>query len=157
MCALTSIHAQDKKPLSPPVTVKSHIGEANVEINYNAPSMRGRQIWGDLVPYGQVWRTGANSATKITLDKALKIKDKFLPAGTYSLFSIPDENVWTIIFNKVADQWGSFRYDQSKDALRVEVIPESTEESLEQMSIAIVKGELKLGWDKLSVRLPITD
>ncbi len=153
----TCLYGQDKKPLSPPVTINSQIGETKIEINYNAPSKRGRKIWGDLVPYGQVWRTGANSATKITIDHDLKVKDQSLPAGTYSIFSIPDEQVWTIIFNNVADQWGHFKYDKSKDALRVEVIPVLTDDPEEQMVIAIVENQLKISWDKLSVSLPLSE
>ncbi|MFT4565192.1 MAG: hypothetical protein ACI9FN_000141 [Saprospiraceae bacterium] len=157
LCLSVSLNAQDKKPLSPPVTINSQIGETKIEINYNAPSKRGRQIWGDLVPFGQVWRTGANSATKITIDRDLKIKDQSLPAGTYSLFSIPDEQVWTIIFNTVADQWGHFKYDASKDALRVKVIPVLKDEAEELMAIAIIEDQLKLSWDKLSVSLPLSE
>lgn len=151
------LSAQGKQPLSPPLTVKNQIGETNIEIKYNAPSKRGRQIWGDLVPYGQVWRTGANSATKITIDKDLKFNNELLSAGTYSVFSIPDERVWTIIFNKVAEQWGHFKYDESEDALRVEVVPEFTDEPIEQMAISLDKEALSLAWDKLSLSLHLSE
>ena len=86
--------------------------------------MKGRPIWGQLVPYGQVWRSGANEATTITFDQPVMVEGQPLAAGTYSLFTIPTEKQWTMIFNKTAKQWGAFKYDDKQDALRVTVTPQ---------------------------------
>ncbi|RMG72406.1 MAG: DUF2911 domain-containing protein, partial [Bacteroidetes bacterium] len=97
------------------------IGTAEITINYGSPAAKGRTLWGDLVPYGAVWRTGANEATTFTVSQDVTIEGQTLPAGTYSLFTIPGESDWTIIFNKTAEQWGAYEYDEAADALRVKV------------------------------------
>src|SRR5688572_29943922 len=107
-------NAQENKPLSPKETVTGKVGGANATIVYSRPSARGRKIVGSLVPYGEVWRTGANEATTITFDKAVKVEGKDLAAGTYALFTIPGENEWTIIFNKESQQWGAYKYKDSE-------------------------------------------
>jgi len=99
------------------------IGTTDMTITYSRPGVKGRKIWGALVPYGQVWRTGANEATTIAFSDDVTINGQKLPAGTYSLHTIPGEKEWTLIFNSVANQWGSFNYDQAKDALRVKAFP----------------------------------
>src|SRR6185369_10581652 len=99
------------------------IGTTDMTITYSRPGVKGRKIWGALVPYGQVWRTGANEASTISFSDDVTINGQKLPAGTYSLHTIPGEKEWTLIFNSVANQWGSFSYDQSKDALRVKAFP----------------------------------
>lgn len=152
-----SAFSQDKKPLSPPMTLEAQVGTTELKIQYNAPSKRGRTLWGDLIPYAQIWRTGANAATKITIDNNIKINGKLLPAGRYSIFSIPDEKVWTIIFNSVADQWGHYNYDASKDVLRVETIPEIIDTSHEQMAFAWDNDTLMLTWDRLRISLLLTE
>ena len=98
--------AQDK-PLSPPATVEGKIGAANVKITYCQPSARGRKMLGGKEPYGQVWRTGANEATTIEFDKPVKLEGKDVPAGKYSLFTIPGENEWTIILNITQSIFGT--------------------------------------------------
>src|SRR5688572_20929448 len=100
-----SLSYGQNKMASPRDSVKTHVGEANIIVNYGSPSVKGRTIWGKLVPYDRVWRTGANEATTFTTDKALTVEGKELPAGKYSLFTIPGEKEWTIIFNKNAKQW----------------------------------------------------
>ena len=107
-----------QKPASPPATATGKIGAATVTIVYSQPSARGRKIMGGLVPYGEVWRTGANEATTIEFDKPVKIEGKDLAAGKYALFTIPGENEWTIIINKDVKQWGAFKYKQEDDILR---------------------------------------
>ncbi len=104
-------------------TVKQTIGLNDVTIAYSRPGVKGRKIWGGLVPYGSVWRTGANSATTIQVSEDVLIEGQPLPAGTYSLHTIPGEKEWTLIFNKDANQWGSYSYDPARDALRVKVAP----------------------------------
>jgi hypothetical protein len=117
------IQAQDKKPrISPKAGVKQIVGLTNVEISYSRPGVKGRKIWGGLVPYSKVWRAGADEATKITFSTDVTIEGKKLPAGSYSFFIIPEQKGnWTLIFNKVADQWGAFEYNEAEDALRIKV------------------------------------
>ena len=108
---------------SPHAVLTQSVGTTDVTIDYHRPGVKGRQIWGGIVPYGKVWRTGANEATTISFSDDVTIDGKPLPKGTYSLHTIPGPNEWTIIFNKVAKQWGSFSYNQAEDALRVTAAP----------------------------------
>jgi len=108
-------------------TVTQRIGITDVTINYHRPLAGDRKIWGTLVPYGQVWRAGANENTTITFTDPVTIEGKPLDRGTYGLHMIPNENEWTVIFSKVNTAWGSFTYDQKEDALRVNVKPQSSE------------------------------
>ncbi len=151
------IKGQHKQALSPAMEVHQHIGQTEIRIKYNAPSKRERVIWGDLVPYGQVWRTGANNATVFSTDQSILIGGKELPKGSYALFMIPDENVWTVIFNSVPNQWGAFSYDVQKDILRIEAIPRKTEHSQEQMSLTIEDAKLVLRWDDLELKVPLKE
>lgn len=112
--------AQDEKP-SPARTAEGDINGAKITIQYSSPAVKGRTVWGDLVPLGQVWRAGANDATTFETSKEIKIQGQTLPAGKYSFFIIPGEYESTFIFNKVAKQWGAYSYDESQDALRVKV------------------------------------
>lgn len=106
---------------SPNASVSQTIGVTEVTITYGRPSVRGRTIFGDLVPYDAVWRTGANEATTISFSTPVEIEGQALDAGTYGLFTVPGEDQWTVIFNETADQWGAYNYDDSKDVLRVDV------------------------------------
>lgn len=115
--------AQDLPRLSPAATVAQTLGVTRIEIRYGRPAVRDRVIWGELVPWNQVWRTGANEATTIEISHAVKIDGRELAGGRYGLFTIPDETEWTVIFNRVADQWGAFDYSPSEDALRIPVKP----------------------------------
>lgn len=103
------------------------IGITDITVNYHRPLTNGRKIWGGVVPYGQVWRAGANENTTITFTDPVTIEGKSLPAGSYGLHMIPNENEWTVIFSKNATSWGSFSYKQDEDALRVNVKPQSAE------------------------------
>src|ERR1700682_2242294 len=103
------------------------IGITDITINYHRPLANGRKIWGGLVPYGQVWRAGANENTKITFSDPVTIEGQPLDQGTYGLHMIPGENQWTVIFSKNSTSWGSFTYDQADDALRVPVKPQTAE------------------------------
>ncbi|WP_400190305.1 DUF2911 domain-containing protein [Hymenobacter sp. B81] len=144
------LQAQDK-PASPPATASGKIGKANVSVKYNSPAVKGRKIWGELVPYNQVWRAGANEATTITTDQPLTVEGKTLPAGTYSLFAIPTDKQWTIVFNKTAKQWGAYKYDEKQDALRVQVTPRKTLTSAEQLAYEVTDKGLVLRWENLEV------
>lgn len=122
----------------------------DVSLAYGRPNVNGRDIWGGLVPYGEVWRTGANEATTITFSSDVTIEGEPLPAGTYSLFTIPGEEEWTVIFNETAQQWGAYDYDAQYDALRVTVTPRE-HEMTESMDFHVGDGEVVLVWDELAV------
>lgn len=112
--------------VSPKASIEETVGLTDITISYSRPGVKGRKIWGGLVPYNKVWRAGANEATKITFSTDVKINGKTLPAGSYGFFIIPTTKNWTIIFNKIADQWGAFTYNETQDALRITAIPEKT-------------------------------
>jgi hypothetical protein len=122
--------------------------------------VRGREIWGKLVPYGQVWRTGANDATTIKFSKAVKINGKELAAGEYALFTIPAEGEWTIIFNKTAKQWGAYEYKEADDALRVKATAQANAMT-EQLAIKVeatgAKAQVGILWEKLKVTFEVSE
>ena len=131
------------------------IDGVGVTITYGRPEVRDRTIWGELVPYGEVWRTGANEATTITFDEDVTVEGEPLAAGTYALFTIPAEDTWTIIFNRKAKQWGSKKYDEGEDALRVEVSPSEADEPVEVMTFAVEDGEVVLRWAERAVAFSV--
>jgi hypothetical protein len=137
---------------SPPMETKDTIQGALVVINYSAPSVKGRTIWGDLVPYGKVWRTGANEATTFETSKDLMIQGQKLPAGKYALFTIPGEKEWTWIFNSVWDQWGAYKYDEAKDVLRIKSAPQPSAVFNEKLRFDIAGEEVILFWENLMVK-----
>lgn len=150
-------NAQEDKTArpSPPAETTGRIDSADIEIQYNSPAVKGREIWGSLVPFGKVWRTGANEATVFETDEDLIIGEQTLPQGKYGLFTIPGETEWIIIFNSVWDQWGSFRYDESKDVLRVTVKPEQIDSFNERLNLNIENDHLVIRWEKLQVSCPL--
>jgi hypothetical protein len=149
-----TVAAQDK-PASPKAEAAGTVGGAKVKIVYHQPSMRGRKVMGGLVPYGEVWRTGANDATTIEFDKAVKVEGKDLAAGKYALFTIPGENEWTIIFNKDVKQWGAYSYKQADDVLRVTVKPTKTSSPVETFVINVGNDQIELKWENTSVPVKI--
>jgi hypothetical protein len=110
--------------VSPNATVSQTIGVTEVRMTYGRPRVDGRTIFGDLVPYGEPWRTGANEATTFSVSTPVQIEGDTLAAGTYGLFTVPGPNSWTLIFNDVAEQWGAYEYDPTEDVLRVQASPE---------------------------------
>jgi len=143
---------------SPAATVKQRVGVTDIEINYSRPGVKGRKIFGGLEPYGVVWRTGANNATKITFSTAVKFGGVDVPAGTYALFSIPGETEWTVILNKVPGQWGSYAYDAKNDVARTTVKPVALPNTVETFGIGIGdigndSATLYLSWEK--TRVPV--
>ena len=130
------------------------IDGVSVAVEYGRPSVKGRKIWGGLVPHDKVWRTGANEATTITLGADAAVEGQGLPAGVYSVFTIPSEEEWTIIFNSVPEQWGAFNYDETKDALRVTVSPQEAE-FVESLEFQIDSSNLILRWGELAVPVQI--
>lgn len=130
-----------------------------VKVLYGRPLKKGREIFGTLVPFGEVWRTGANEATEIRFYKDVMFGDKQVKAGTYALFSIPGASEWTVILNSDLDVWGAYSYKQDKDVTRIKVPVSQGDESLEAFSIAFKSdkdgGVMVLGWDKTRVEVPI--
>ncbi|MBS9524601.1 DUF2911 domain-containing protein [Litoribacter alkaliphilus] len=148
--------AQDQEKASPARTAEGTVDGANIQIGYGSPAVRDRNIWGGLVPYDQVWRSGANEATTFTTDQAIKVEGKELAAGKYALFTIPGQNEWTIIFNKEASQWGSTKYQESEDVLRVKVTPKESSEMNERLTYDITADGFVLKWEKVEVPVKIT-
>lgn len=145
---------------SPNATVSQMVGVTKVSIQYSSPGVKGRKVWGELVPYGQVWRTGANENTTITFSTPVKIDGKELPAGTYGLQTIPTAGDWTVIFSKDANEWGAFNYKQEDDALRIQAKPQTAAESLERMIFTFedttdTSTNIVLRWEKLKVPFTI--
>lgn len=143
-----------KRP-SPPRQASGTVGTAGIVIDYGSPSVKGREIWGGLIPYGEVWRTGANEATTFEVTEDVLIEGQPLPAGKYALFTIPGEDSWTVIFNRVHEQWGAGNYDPAEDALRVEVTPQPLGEPVEAMEITLEDGQFVLRWANLAVPVQV--
>ena len=160
MISSQSFAQNDKKVrISPKAAIVQTVGFTEVRIDYNRPGVKGRVIWNGLVPYNKVWRAGANEATKFTFSTDVKINDKTLKAGSYSFFVIPTKESWTLIFNKVADQWGAFEYNEAEDALRFEITPEDGSMQ-EWLAYTITKTSkysavVNLEWEKLKVPFTI--
>lgn len=141
---------------SPPKTATAMVDGGKVTIDYSTPGVKGRTIWGDLVPYDKVWRTGANEATTLTVEKDVEVEGKPLKAGKYSLFTIPGKKEWTFIINSTWDQWGAYNYDSAKDVMRFTVEPEKSDQFYERMTFNIDDdGDVDLYWDNLEVSFDI--
>jgi Protein of unknown function (DUF2911) len=145
---------------SPPCLVRNQIGTTTVEIQYGRPGVKGRKVFGGLVPYGEVWRTGANSATRITFSGDVRFGGADVTAGTYALFTVPDKTSWTVILNKAADQWGSYGYDEKQDVTRVQVQPETLAKPVETMTLDLAdlrddSAHLVLTWETTRIEVPI--
>ncbi len=146
--------AQDQRA-SPKVETSNTIDGVSIKITYGQPSKKGRTIFGDLVPYDKVWRTGANEATVLEVSAPITIGDQKLEAGKYGLFTIPGKEKWTLIINSVADQWGSYNYDKSKDVLRMDLSP-SEVKTTEKLTIDIMDdGTIMLKWDQTGVKFKV--
>jgi tetratricopeptide (TPR) repeat protein len=160
-----ALYSADAQPIktpapSPTQTVKQDFGISSVELIYSRPGMKGRKIFGDLVPYGKVWRTGANQATRIKFADDVTIGGQAIKAGEYALFTIPNEKEWDIIINKGSANWGT-DYKQEDDIARVKVKSIKLEQPVESftMQFANVKSntaELQIMWDKTAVAVPFT-
>ena len=158
LCAITRVQSQTALDLpyaSQAAQVKQQVGVTEITITYHRPVVNGRKIWGGLVPTGQVWRAGANENTTIEFSTPVSIEGKPLPAGTYGVHMIPNADTWTVIFSKMAVAWGSYTYNQSEDALRVDVKPHPIEmeealeyefEGLKPDSVAVT-----MKWEKVAV------
>ena len=138
-------NAQDKP--SPAKTAEGTVAGAKITINYSSPAVKGRTIWGDLVPLGVIWRAGANEATTFTTSKDITVEGQKLTAGTYSFFVIPGESQSTFVFNKVAKQWGTYTYDEKQDVLRVNVPSQQTSTLEERLVYEVKSDSFEIRWE----------
>ena len=164
--ALTTVNAQVKTPAaSPKAKLTQEVGLGSVTIEYNRPSKKGRDIFGGLVPYGEIWRTGANASTKVEFSEDVEVLGHPLKAGKYALYTIPGESTWTIIFHKNLSHWGvgGDNYKKEEDALRVTVKPVTMPEGVSietfMMTVDLITpngAEIEILWDNVYVGIPFT-
>ncbi len=155
--------AQLRHPkVSPAATIEQEVGLSKITISYSRPAVRGREIFGELVPYGRIWRVGANESTKVTVDADVVIKDNTLEKGTYALYAFPSKEQWQIIFHKNISHWGDGRkkYNPEEDVFRIQVIPQREAKFHENLSIYFDKlthdsTNLIIHWANTSVTIPI--
>jgi hypothetical protein len=158
--ALTAYGQQLQLPAkSPGAKLTQTAGLTDITIEYSSPAVHGRKIWGALVPFGEVWRTGANQATRFTFSKDVEIDKQPVPAGTYSFFAIPTATTWTLILNKVPVQGGAFNYNKDQDLLRVTVKPTAIP-NRERLAYLVSNftdddASIDLEWEKVRVSLPV--
>ncbi len=143
---------------SPSQTIKQDFGLANVEVNYSRPATKGRKIFGDIVPFGKIWRTGANSPTKITFGEDVKIAGKELKAGSYQVMTIPGQDSWEVLFNKGTN--GVFNYHPEEDVLKVTVASQAVSSPIANFTIQFAnisanKMEIVMGWEKTTISIPV--
>lgn len=164
LVAATAFGAQPAKkaPASPHEIIAANIGGKLIKITYGRPYMKGRKIYGELVPFDKVWRTGADEATTFQTDGDLMLGSLHVPAGTYALFTIPGTSEWTVILNKVAKTWGAYDYEKNKaqDLGQAKAKVESTGSHVEQLTLAIEPGAgknatLSIVWETTRVTVPI--
>ncbi|OOG71197.1 DUF2911 domain-containing protein [Algoriphagus sp. A40] len=149
--------AESEKRPSPLEIKEGQIAGKTIKVHYGSPSVKGRTIWGDLVPYNVVWRTGANEATYIEIPQDITVEGKTLAAGKYSIFTIPKEaGAWTVIFNKDWElEHGHFQYDEKNDVLRVEATPTWEASSSEKLTIDVESPGLVIRWEKMKLAITI--
>lgn len=162
LLSLVAVAQEKKPPLSPRRSAEHTFADGKkVTIDYGSPSIRGRKIMGDLVPYGKVWRTGANEATGFVTDTALDIGGTSVPAGKYTIYTLPNENSWQLIVNKQTGQWGTV-YNQPQDLARIPMKVESLNSPVEQMTFSFEKTDpnsanLVLEWEKTKLTVPLKE
>jgi hypothetical protein len=166
LLALTALTApaaaqQGGQPLSPRDTARLEIAAGKrVYVDYGRPSMRGRRIVGELVPYGRVWRTGANAATTLVTETDLRIGDALVPRGTYTLYTLPTAQGWTLIVNRQTGQWGT-QYDASRDLVRIPMRTTRLAQPVEKFTIALERGTargtgtLAMAWENTRLTVPV--
>ena len=160
LIAMIAVAQQDKsKRPSPPATADVTLKGKKVSIDYSRPSLKGRKVGKELAPYGEVWRTGANEATALNTEIALTIGGVKVPAGKYTLYSLPSEGTWKLIINKETGQWGT-KYDQSQDLARVDMKKSALPNSVEQFTISFSKtaegtADLNLDWENTRVSVVV--
>jgi hypothetical protein len=165
LCLSTAAFAQTPAPkidfpqASPLAGVSQRVGLTDIQVTYHRPSAKGRTVFGSLVPYDHVWRTGANDATKISFSTPVKLNGTDVPAGTYELFTIPGKTEWTVIIHKNMSQWGAYSYDAKNDVARVTAKPVALTNGVETLAISFndlrdESATLSIAWEK--VRVPVT-
>jgi len=159
----TSLNAQGiKTPApSPTQTIKQDFALSSIEITYSRPNIKGRVVFGDLAPFGKLWRTGANAATRVTFGEDVKVGGVALKAGTYVLYTIPNKEEWEVIFNKGINNWGIDGYKAEEDVAKFKVKPNALAKSVETFTIEIANvnpssAEIEISWEKTSVSIPVT-
>ena len=160
MTSLIFAQGDKSKRPSPPATATGKVMGATITINYSSPAVKGRKIWGELVPYDKVWRAGANEATIFQNDKNITVEGKSLPAGKYSLYAIPGEKEWVIILNSKTGQWGinmdgSTTEDPANDVLRVTVKSAKSASLNERLKYVVDKNGFALEWENLKVPVSV--
>jgi len=148
-----------KKPLSPHETAMAMVGDAHVHIDYSSPGVRGRTIFGDLLPYGELWRAGAGDATSIETNKDLIIDGQTLEAGKYGIYMIPNQDRWTLIFNTTWDVHGTDKYKEQEDVLRINVVPKTLSNFQEHLKYRVDQidgssGIISMAWESSKVEIP---
>ncbi len=146
---------------SPAATVTQRVGLTDIQVNYNRPGAKGRKVFGGLVPYGHIWRTGANTATKVSFSTPVKLNGTEIPAGTYELFTIPGATEWTVIIHKNMSQWGAYAYDDKNDVARIKTTPVALPTALESLDISLndlrdESATLNISWEKTRVPVALT-
>ena len=144
-----------KNRASPKESTKGKIDQLDVTIVYGSPSVKGRVIWGELVPFDKIWRAGANEATTFEFSKDVEIENKKLPAGKYSFFIIPNMEKSTLIFNNDANQWGAYNYNIDKDQLRVDVKPSISSDEIEKLVYEIDQSNILLKWSNWGISFDV--
>ena len=153
------VTVEDGTIKSPRKQLAGTVGNVDVKINYGSPAVNERTIYGDLVPYNKVWRTGANEATRIEFTEPVLVgaENKRLEPGTYALFTLPtSKDEWTIIFNKKADQWGAYDYDEKDDVVKVKGSAKATPSNVERMDFGIEGNEVQMMWADRIVSFPVS-
>lgn len=158
--ASLAVAQEQKKPLSPATEAKATINGKNIVVNYSAPSKRDRQIMGGLVPYGKLWRTGANQATTLKTDVDLMIGSLHVPAGEYLIFTIPNQKEWTLVVSKQKGLWGTGGYDEKQDLGRVAMTVTPLKDTVETFKIDVKpasgnKGTLTMAWENTQASVPV--
>ena len=141
---------------SPRKQASGQVGDVTVSIDYGAPSVKGRTVWGGLEKYGKVWRAGANENTTISFDKDVKIGNTTVPAGKYGFFIIPNENEdWEVIFNKKNDGWGAYSYNKDEDIVRLTIIRNFVDEDQETLTYTVGEKGINFAWEKARLSIPV--
>lgn len=157
MGSAPTLSAQQQPPASPRDTTRATVAGADILVDYGRPYKRGREIFGGLVPYGEVWRTGANQATHLVTSKGLMFGNAMVPAGTYTIYTIPAKDGWKLIINKQTGQWGT-SYDQGQDLGRFDMTVSALPETVEQFTIKIQPrrggGVIRMEWDRTAAEIP---
>lgn len=159
----TGVNAQEiKMPAASPTSkLTQQFSTTSISVDYSRPSVKGRKIFGEMIPFGKLWRTGANGNTKITFEEDVFFQGQKVPAGTYSLYTMPGANSWTVILNKGLENWGLTGYDQKEDVARVTITPIKLNESVETLTIDInditnTSATMNLSWENTKIPVQIT-